>query len=232
MSRKILLDVETTGLNANGSDKIVEIACIELLDDNFGKEFHFYLNPEREIPFEATKVHGITNEKVQDCPVFEHIVEDLLTFIGDSPIIAHNAEFDRGFVNAELMRCGKELFPKERYIDTLVLARKKFPDQKNTLDHLCNRFNIDLKARAEYHGALIDTMLLGKVYLRLVSKEHLFDEDQHLVNSSINGSANYVVTYDASYFTLRKYTLSESEKQRHWQFLVENISNHLWTTKL
>lgn len=232
MNRKILLDVETTGLNANGTDKIVEIACIELIDDNFGEKFHFYLNPERDIPIDSTKIHGITNEKVQNCPVFEYIVEDLLTFIGDSPIIAHNAEFDRGFVNAELNRCGKESFSKERYIDTLVLARRKFPELKNTLDHLCQRFNIDLTARADYHGALVDTMLLGKVYLRLISKEHLFDEGQHLVSNYSNGSANYVIQYDASHFASRKYTLSESEKERHWQFLLENISNHLWTTKL
>ncbi len=167
--REIMFDVETTGFHHGGDDRIVEVGAVECV--NFmptGEVFQMYVNPARPIPEEVIRVHGITDEKVADAPRFEDpdVVDALLAFFGDSPIVAHNANFDRSFLNAELRRCGRDPIASTRFIDTAAMARKKFPGSPASLDALCRRFNISTEART-YHGALLDSRLLADVYLEL-----------------------------------------------------------------
>ena len=166
--REIVLDTETTGLDPLRGDRVVEIGCIELLNSiPSGQSFHRYLNPQRDIPAEAFAVHGLSAEFLADKPFFADIVDDLLAFIGDSPLVIHNASFDVGFLNAELDRCGKTAIARERLVDTLMLARRKFVGVRNSLDDLCARFGIDNSKRTT-HGALVDARLLAEVYLELI----------------------------------------------------------------
>lgn len=165
--KQICLDTETTGLNPITGDRIVEIACIEI--ENYrptGKEFHFYINPQRDVPAEAFRVHGLSREFLQDKPVFADIANDFLAFIQDFPLVIHNAKFDMKFINHELSILKKPKIPMTRTIDTLDIARKKFPGSPATLDALCKRFKISLDNRT-LHGALIDTYLLAEMYLHL-----------------------------------------------------------------
>jgi DNA polymerase-3 subunit epsilon len=165
--REIVLDTETTGLDP-AKNRIVEIACVELLNHvPTGKTFHKYLNPEMEISAEAAAVHGITNEKVADAPLFAEIVAEFLEFAGEAKLVIHNADFDMGFINAELGRIGFQPLPKNRAIDTVHLARRKFPGAPASLDALCKRFEIDNSHRT-LHGALLDANLLAEVYLELI----------------------------------------------------------------
>ncbi len=167
--REIVFDTETTGRSPDAGDRLVELGCIELVDlSPTGRTFHRYCNPEREVPAEVVRIHGLTTSFLSDKPLFSSpdVVDEFITFVGDAQLIAHNAEFDRRFLNAELVRCGREIMPQERFIDTLVLARKKFPGQSNSLDALCKRFNVSLSSR-NLHGALIDSALLAEVYLEL-----------------------------------------------------------------
>src|SRR5262252_843649 len=166
--REIVLDTETTGLDPFRGDRLVEVGCIELLNRILsGQTFHRYLNPQRDVPAEAFAVHGLSTEFLADKPLFAEIVDDLLAFIGDAPLVIHNASFDIGFLNAELDRCGKISLERERLIDTLMLARRKFVGVRNSLDDLCVRFRIDNSKRAK-HGALLDAELLAEVYLELI----------------------------------------------------------------
>ena len=165
--REIVLDTETTGLDPENGHRIVEIGCVEI--DNLlptGRTFHVYLNPERDMPAEAEAVHGLSADFLADKPRFIEIVDEFLDFIGDAPLVIHNAAFDMRFLNAELVRAGREPLPPSRAVDTLALARTRFPGANNTLDALCTRFNVDLSAR-EKHGALLDSELLAAVYLPL-----------------------------------------------------------------
>lgn len=167
MSREIVLDTETTGFDPRTGDRMIEVGCIEIEDLlPTGRTFHRLINPERLIPPDAIRVHGITDEKVRDAPKFAEIVIDLCDFIGDAPIIAHNAQFDRNFIDHEFGRCGRALFPEDRWIDTLKLAQSRFPGMANSLDALCKRFKVSLVERT-LHGALIDARLLAEVYLEL-----------------------------------------------------------------
>lgn len=161
----IILDTETTGLKPN-IDKIVEIGCIKLRDYKVVETYHQYINPECKIPLNATNIHGITDEFVKDMPFFKNIAQDFLNFIENHNIVAHNGMFDLGFLNAELDRCGFEKIKNDRLIDTLSMARQKFPNQGNKLEDLCVRYNID-KSKRVFHGALLDAELLSKVYLEL-----------------------------------------------------------------
>ena len=166
--REIVLDTETTGLDPTTGDRIVEIGAVELLNHlPTGKTFHKYLNPERNMPEEAQAVHGLTEEFLKDKPVFSQIVDDFLTFIKDSKLVIHNASFDMKFINAELELVGKTILPTDKAIDTLGIARKKFPGAPASLDALCRRFNIDNSART-LHGALLDSEILAEVYLELI----------------------------------------------------------------
>lgn len=167
MSREIVLDTETTGFDPKTGDRLIEVGCIEIEDLlPTGRTFHTLVNPERLIPAEAIRVHGITDDKVKDAPKFHEVVGELMAFIGDAPVIAHNAQFDRNFIDHECGRCGQTLIEEHRWIDTLQLAQKKFPGMANSLDALCKRFKISLADRS-FHGALIDARLLAEVYLEL-----------------------------------------------------------------
>lgn len=170
MAREIVLDTETTGFEPTQGHRLVEIACVELQDFlPTGRHFHCYIDPERDMPPEAEKVHGLSAAFLRDKPKFAHpeVAEAFLAFVGaDAKLIAHNAGFDRNFINFELKKAGHPVLPDERWIDTLALAQKRFPGMYNSLDALCKRFNISLAER-EKHGALIDTKLLASVYLEL-----------------------------------------------------------------
>jgi DNA polymerase-3 subunit epsilon len=166
--REIVFDTETTGLDPLTGHRVVEIGCVELMNHvATGNTYHTYLNPERSVPSGASDVHGLTDAFLRDKPVFSEVVTDFLTFIGDAPLVAHNASFDMGFINAELIRTGFPEIPRDRAIDTVVMARRKFPGAPASLDALCKRFNIDLSERG-FHGALLDARLLAEVYLELL----------------------------------------------------------------
>ena len=166
--REIVLDTETTGLDPKTGDRIVEIGCVELLNMlPTGNNYHVYINPERDMPQEAFRVHGLSSKFLSDKPVFSEIYKGFLDFIGnESNIIIHNAEFDMRFINAEFERLGIASINKERIIDTLLIARKKHPGASNSLDALCKRYGIDNSKRTQ-HGALLDSEILAEVYLEL-----------------------------------------------------------------
>src|SRR4029078_10880025 len=166
--REIVLDTETTGLDPYQGHRLVEIGCIELVNRfPSGKVFHKYLNPERDMPAEAFAVHGLSADFLREKPFFHGVCEELLEFIGDAPLVAHNANFDLGFLNAELERCKRALVGRERLVDTLLLARRRHPAGPNGLDHLCQRYGIDNSRRTK-HGALLDAELLAEVYIALI----------------------------------------------------------------
>jgi DNA polymerase-3 subunit epsilon len=166
--REIVLDTETTGLDALRGDRLVEIGCIEIVNRMpTGQVFHRYINPQRDMPAEAFAVHGLSTEFLADKPLFHEVVEEFLEFIGDAPLVIHNASFDIAFINAELDRVKRVAIPRERLVDTLLLARRKHPGVSNRLDDLCSRYAIDNSRRTK-HGALLDAELLAEVYVDLV----------------------------------------------------------------
>lgn len=166
--REIVLDTETTGLSPDKGDRVVEIGCVELINHvPTSNTFQVYLNPEREMDEGAQRIHGLTNEFLQDKPKFEAIAEDFISYLGESKIIAHNASFDINFLNSEFSRLNKAKISQERVIDTLKIAREKYPGARNSLDALCKRFFVDNSNR-KLHGALLDSELLAEVYLELI----------------------------------------------------------------
>jgi DNA polymerase III subunit epsilon len=185
--REVVFDTETTGLDPFQGDRLVEIGCIELVNGFLtGQSFHAYINPERDMPPAAFEVHGLSAEFLKDKPLFADICEELLAFVGDAPLIAHNAMFDFGFINAELDRCKRALITRERIVDTLMLARRKHPNGPNRLDDLCVRYGIDNSRRTK-HGALLDAEILAEVYLELTgmrqAKLSLLDETSQTVQT-------------------------------------------------
>jgi DNA polymerase-3 subunit epsilon len=166
--REIVLDTETTGLDPTSGHRVVEIACLELVNHiPTGRHFQCYVNPERDMPADAFAVHGLSAEFLSDKPRFAEIADTLLQFIGEAPVVMHNAEFDVRFLNAELQRLGRPPLPAPSVVDTLQIARQKFPGAPISLDALCRRFAIDNSGRTK-HGALLDAELLADVYLELV----------------------------------------------------------------
>ncbi|MGP9813057.1 DNA polymerase III subunit epsilon [Rhodopseudomonas sp. NSM] len=166
--REIVLDTETTGLDPLRGDRLVEIGCVEIYNRMpTGQTFHRYINPERDVPAEAFAVHGLSSEFLADKPLFAQVVDEFLEFIGDDPLVIHNASFDAGFLNAELARLSRGAIPRERLVDTLLLARRKHPGVSNRLDDLCSRYAIDNSRRTK-HGALLDAELLAEVYIDLI----------------------------------------------------------------
>jgi DNA polymerase III subunit epsilon len=166
--REIVLDTETTGLDPTTGHRLVEVACLELVNHlPTGRHYHQYLNPERDMPSDAFDVHGLSDEFLADKPRFAEVVAALVEFIGDAPLVIHNAEFDLRFLNAEFARAERPLLLAERVVDTLQMARQKFPGSPASLDALCRRFAIDNSARTK-HGALLDAELLAEVYLELI----------------------------------------------------------------
>ena len=166
--REIVFDTETTGLDPVNGHRLVEIGCIELLNRfPSGKTFHRYFNPERDMPAEAFSVHGLSIDFLKAHQCFHACVEELLDFLADAPLVAHNAFFDLGFINAELEKCAKKAIGRERLVDTLMIARRKHPGQPNRLDDLCARYRIDNSRRTK-HGALLDAELLAEIYVELI----------------------------------------------------------------
>lgn len=229
--REIIFDTETTGLHPYpkdglNADRIVEIGAIEIVDlKPTGRVFHKYINPERHIPQDAVNVHGIDDARVKDCPVFKDIVDEWLDFIGnDSTLVAHNASFDMGFINAELVACGKIAIPESRVVDTLEMARKRFPGQRNTLDALCKRFDISNDHRT-LHGALLDSELLYDVYVELRGgRQQGFNLSADITASSSNPSPVHTPHNRPK----RSFDVCEAELQAHKDFVRDSIADPLW----
>ena len=228
MAREIVLDTETTGFDPKTGDRLIEVGCIEILDLlPTGRTFHRLVNPERLIPADAIRVHGITDDKVRDAPKFAEIVIDLMEFIGDAPVIAHNAQFDRNFIDHECGRCGHGLLHEDRWIDTLKLAQTRFPGMANSLDALCKRFKVSLVERT-LHGALIDARLLAEVYLELRGgKERVLDL------SSRRGAEAAAAFVAAGGHPPRPRPLpvrsTDAEREIHIAFLAETLKDRsLW----
>jgi len=166
--REIVFDTETTGFEPGDGHRIVEVGCVELMDHfPTGRTLQFYLNPERDVPIESQRVHGLSGEFLADKPLFAQVVEEFLEFLGDAPLVIHNASFDIKFINAELKRTGHKPIALARAIDTIEIAKRKFPGARYSLDELCKRFAIDLSVRTK-HGALLDAQLTAEVYLELI----------------------------------------------------------------
>lgn len=186
--REIVFDTETTGFDAQGDDRITEIGCVEVIDLlPTGNTYHTYLDPQRDVPEKVTEITGLTREFLTGKPLFADAAQDFLDFVGDSALVAHNADFDRGFINAELVRAGLAPIPDDRFIDTLRIARSQFPGSPASLDALCKRFGVSLTSRSK-HGAIIDAELLAEVYLDLRGgREHkfAFDEEKRATTDSV-----------------------------------------------
>ncbi|MGE4313708.1 MAG: DNA polymerase III subunit epsilon [Pseudobdellovibrionaceae bacterium] len=224
--REIVLDTETTGFDPDSGDRIIEIGCIEV--ENFiptGRTYWQYINPERDVPAEATAVHGITTEFLQDKPTFGEIVTDFMGFIKDARLVIHNAQFDIKFLNAELKRYGFPSLRLKDAVDTLDIARRKFPGSPANLDALCRRFSIDNSSR-EFHGALLDSQLLAEVYLELMGgRQHgLTLAEKTKTAASQNETA---VATNRTFREARSFPLSEEEKTLHTDML-EGLKDALW----
>jgi DNA polymerase-3 subunit epsilon len=230
--REVAFDTETTGLYHNSGDRVIEIGCVELINHlPTGKTFHTYINPQRDVPLAASKVNGLTTEFLVDKPIFMHIVEPFLNFIGDSPLVIHNASFDMGFINAELERLCRPLIPFSRAIDTLKMARQKFPGSPANLDALCRRFNIDLSKRGT-HSAILDAQLLANVYLELIGGRQtrfaFSDNTKKKEAQDQNKRASSPQTRPQR--PSRNFQASPEELASHEKFL-EGIKDPLWLKK-
>ena len=220
--REIVLDTETTGFDPQQGHRVVEIGCIELFNHiPTGKTFHKYCNPERDMPAEAFAVHGLGDDFLRGQPLFADVVEGLVEFLGDeAPIIAHNAEFDMRFVNFELGKCGLAKLPMTRGIDTVMMARTKFPGAPASLDALCKRFNIDNGSRT-LHGALLDAQLLAEVYLELIG-----GRQADLMLAEANEDAA-LAAIEIVHRVARVHVASEAELAAHAEFL-KKVTNPIW----
>ena len=220
--RQIILDTETTGLRPDEGHRLVEIGCIELI--NYvptGRIYHAYVNPERPMPAEAFAVHGLSDDFLRDKPLFGAVVDEFLEFVGDVPVIAHNARFDMGFVNAELTRIKRSLLAPPRVIDTADMARRKFPGSPASLDALCKRFNIDNSSRTK-HGALLDAELLAEVYIELIGGRQ----------TSLDIAAGGTVVIEETTVVVqswpdRVFAASDEERAAHAEF-VQKLKEPIW----
>ena len=226
--REIVFDTETTGFNYSGDDRIVEIGCVEMLNHTpTGKTFHCYINPEREVPEEVVRVHGLTTEFLSDKPKFSEIAQDFVDFIGDANMVAHNAVFDMNFINAEFKRIGMPEVSFDRMVDTLAISRKKNPHlAKHNLDSLCNRYGIDNSHR-ELHGALLDARLLAEVYIELLGgKEVDFfktsNEEMEITASTTNNVKK------KPFRPSRNFPIPEADLKNHNEFITSLGDNLVW----
>lgn len=224
--RSVLFDTETTGLDPLTGDRVIEIAAIELINDLPTRNtFHRLIHPEHDVPPESTRVHGITLDKLRDAPRFAEIVDDMLAFFADDKLVAHNAPFDFGFLNAELARCNRPKLARERMVDTLVLAKTRFPGMPNSLDALCRRFGIDLSERTT-HNALLDCRLLAEVYVELTGgrQRALLPSGEAEEQSQMP-----TVQYDAvGPRSPRTMVPSEAERAAHADFVETKIKDAIW----
>src|SRR3954471_15955339 len=224
--REIVLDTETTGLDPLRGDRLVEIGCVEMFNRMpTGQFYHVYINPERDMPAEAFAVHGLSSDFLSTKPLFAEVVEEFLAFIGDAPLVIHNASFDIGFINAELDRVKRVAIPRERLVDTLLLARRKHPGVSNRLDDLCSRYAIDNSRRTK-HGALLDAELLAEVYVDLVGARQsqliLTQESQDI----------RIGTYGDTPRRLREIPLAprvtDTEREAHRAFIATLGDKAIW----
>lgn len=226
--REIVFDTETTGFDAKGDDRITELGCIELIDHlPTGKSFHAYLDPQREVPDKVVEITGLTTEFLRGKPLFKERAQEFLDFVGDDRLVAHNADFDRGFINAELERNGFAPLPKSQFLDTLRMAREKFPGSPATLDALCKRFDVSLAIR-DKHGAITDSILLAQVYLELLGgrarKLEIFDDafDSGADQSALKRESGFVREAPLPS------GLTEEEKTAHAAFVANTLSGGMW----
>jgi DNA polymerase III subunit epsilon len=228
--REIVLDTETTGLDPLRGDRLVEVGCIELFNRMpTGQTFHRYFNPEREMSAEAFAVHGLSTEFLADKPFFAEAVEEFLEFIGDAPLVIHNASFDISFINAELDRLKRPLILRERLVDTLLLARRKHPGVSNRLDDLCSRYAIDNSRRTK-HGALLDAELLAEVYVDLIGARQ---------SQLILASESRAIRFDGSGERLRRQRavplaprITDAEREMHRAFIATLGEKPIWNDYL
>jgi DNA polymerase-3 subunit epsilon len=224
--REVVFDTETTGFDPFNGDRVVEIGCV-VVEDYLptGESYHVYINPERDMPMAAFNIHGLTEEFLSDKPTFSEVVADFRDFCGDMNLVAHNAEFDMKFINWEMENLGFSTYPATRAIDTLAIARRRFPGANNTLDALCKRFSIDNSNRVK-HGALLDAELLADVYLELMGGRQtglgLLSEEKKASKENIGST--YV---KRSYKEPRAHKASAKELKRHQDF-IGKIENNLW----
>ncbi len=217
--REILLDTETTGLSPNDGHRIVEIGALEMVNKVLtGNKFHFYINPERDMPNEAYRIHGISHEFLQDKPLFKEIADDFLKFIEDGKLVIHNAPFDIKFLNYELSLVNLPSLELSEAIDTLVIARKTFPGARVNLDALCRRFKVDNSSR-DFHGALLDAALLAEVYVELTGgRQTSFSMSKKLANESSNQAST--VKVEGNNIVISP---TEDELNRHQEFIEKFI---------
>ncbi|MGD1923146.1 MAG: DNA polymerase III subunit epsilon [Paracoccaceae bacterium] len=225
--REIVMDTETTGLDPSQGDRIVEIGGVELINHlPTGQTYHQYINPERSMPREAFEVHGLGDDFLRPYPVFSRIADAFLEFVGDAKLVIHNASFDMMFLNAELGWLGKPPLPMDQAIDTLAIARRKFPGAQASLDALCKRFGVDNSAR-EKHGALLDSEILAEVYLELLG-----GRQQGLTLSAVttavstSRAADWVPPPRPRPLTIR---VTDAERAAHAEFVAELGDKALWT---
>lgn len=227
--REIVLDTETTGLDPKSGHRIVEIGCVELINHvPTGEVYHQYINPERDMPAEAERVHGLSETFLKDHPVFAEVSEKFIAFVGDATLVIHNAQFDMGFINAELDRVNIEAIPMYRAIDTVSMARKKFPGAQASLDALCRRFGIDLSGR-ELHGALLDAQLLADVYLELLGgRQHGMDLAAEAARTGgASGAEHTGGAVESGRRAPRPHTIPQEEEERHTAFM-DKLKDPIW----
>lgn len=230
MERLIIMDTETTGLSPAEGHRVVEIGCVELLNKRKGTSWQRFLNPEREIPAEAIRIHGITSEKVAGAPKFKEIAQGFLDFIGDDPLVIHNAAFDLGFLNAELARLKRPPLKKERAIDTMILARRKFPGAAANLNALCKKLKVDNSHRV-LHGALLDADLLAEVYVELTGGRQFSLE---LGSEPESRAIASPPPRENTPYPARTWPLTDKEKAEHGAYLAflnKESGGCLWMTQ-
>jgi DNA polymerase III subunit epsilon len=228
--REIVLDTETTGLDPGQGHRLVEVGCIELLNRiPTGAVFHSYLNPERDVPAEAFAIHGLATDFLKDKPRFAEIADDFLAFIGDAPLVIHNAGFDHGFLCAELKRVERVLIARERLVDTLVLARRKHPAGPNRLDDLCARYGIDNSRRTK-HGALLDAEILAEVYLELIGARQAQLGLAESVEPRAKGSDGVAVRRERTVALASR--IGDADRDAHRKFVASLGENAVWRNYL
>lgn len=222
--REIVLDTETTGLAPEAGDRVVEIGCLELSNHMAtGRTYHCYVNPEMAMPSAAQDVHGLSDEFLADKPLFAAVVDDFLEFVGEDPLVIHNSAFDMGFINAELRRLERPLLPESQAVDTVSMARQKFPGAPASLDALCRRFGIDNSART-LHGALLDAELLAEVYLELLG-----GRQPGLVLETVGDSSEAGGTIQRIARPPRVFAPTEAELEAHRQFIA-GLTDPIWNS--
>jgi DNA polymerase-3 subunit epsilon len=224
--REIVFDTETTGLDPHSGDRLVEIGCVEMVNRvATGKSYHAYFNPERDMPMEAEQVHGLSAAFLSDKPLFKDTVQDLLAFLGDAPLVAHNAQFDFGFLNWELNACGLAEVGMDRMVDTLAIARRRHPGAKHSLDALCTRYGVDRSHRVK-HGALLDAELLAQVYVELTGGRQIGLE-LAAETEEVTVEIHTFRPRKGEFRPARTHTASAEELARHKEFL-ESLDSPLW----